>query len=277
MMRLACGSRRLDLRAPVVMGVLNVTPDSFSDGGRFLDPALALAHARDMLAAGASIIDVGGESTRPGAAIIDTAEELRRVLPVVRALVGELDAVISVDTSNPEVMAQVLDAGAHLINDVRALQRPGALQALAGSQAAVCLMHMQGEPQTMQQQPSYGQVVEEVHAFLQQRMQTCQALGIARERLCIDPGFSFGKRLEDNLALLRRLREFTDLGVPVLAGLSRKSMLGVLTGRPADQRLAGSLALACIAALNGARIIRAHDVAATVDVLRVVAAVSGEN
>jgi dihydropteroate synthase len=275
-MNLHCGSRVLDLRRPVVMGVLNVTPDSFSDGGHFSSLELALGHARAMVAAGAAIIDVGGESTRPGASPVAPELELQRVLPVVRAIASELDVLISLDTSSPAVMQAAVAAGAHLINDVRALQRPGALAAAAATPAGICLMHMQGEPQHMQRAPAYIRVVEEVRAFLAARMQTCRAAGIAQERLCIDPGFGFGKRVEDNLELLRRLGEFRELGVPVLAGLSRKSMLNVLTGREPDQRLAGSLALACVAALNGASIIRAHDVAATVDVLKIVGALQGD-
>jgi dihydropteroate synthase len=275
-MNLHCGSRVLDLTRPVVMGVLNVTPDSFSDGGHYSSPERALGHARDMVAEGAAIIDVGGESTRPGATPVSPELELQRVLPVVRAIASGLDVVISVDTSSPEVMRAAVAEGAHLINDVRALQRPGALEAAAATSAGICLMHMQGEPADMQRAPAYSRVVEEVRAFLTARMQTCLAAGIARERLCIDPGFGFGKRVEDNLELLRRLGELRELGVPVLAGLSRKSMLSVLTGRTPDQRLAGSLALACVAAAGGASIIRAHDVAATVDVLKIVGALQGD-
>ncbi len=263
----------LNLARPAVMGVLNVTPDSFSDGGRFLDPARALDHALRLVGEGAGIIDIGGESTRPGATPIATDEELRRVIPIVRALAAQSPVLISVDTSNPQVIEQAIAAGAGLINDVRALQEPGALAAVAGSSAAVCLMHMRGEPLSMQQLPVYQNVRTEVREQLQQRLAACIAAGIDNARLCIDPGFGFGKTVAHNLELLRHLADFTDLGVPVMAGLSRKSMLATLTGRGPHERLAGSVALACVAVLNGARIIRAHDVAATVDALRVVHAV----
>jgi dihydropteroate synthase len=263
----------LNLAQPAVMGVLNVTPDSFSDGGRFLDPARALEHALRLVGEGAGIIDIGGESTRPGATPIATDEELRRVIPIVRALAAQSPVLISVDTSNPQVIEQAIGAGAGLINDVRALQEPGALAAVARSSAAVCLMHMRGEPLSMQQLPVYQNVRTEVREQLQQRLAACVAAGIESARLCIDPGFGFGKTVAHNLELLRHLADFTDLGAPVMAGLSRKSMLATLTGRGPDERLAGSVALACVAVLNGARIIRAHDVAATVDALRVVHAV----
>ncbi len=256
------------------MGVLNVTPDSFSDGGRYLALQAAIEHGLKMITEGAAFIDVGGESTRPGAEPVSTAEELARVVPVVRALAAG-GAVISVDTSKPEVMRAAAEAGAGLINDVRALRAPGALEAARATGCAVCLMHMQGEPRTMQRDPHYTDVVAEVGAFLGERLAACESAGIARARLLIDPGFGFGKSAAHNLMLLGHLRELTGLGVPLLAGLSRKSWLGKLTGRATDDRLAGSLALAVIAALNGARIIRAHDVAATVDALRVVAAVEG--
>jgi dihydropteroate synthase len=262
----------LSLAQPVVMGVLNVTPDSFYDGGSYADPERACEHALRMTEDGAQIIDVGGESTRPGATPIDADEELRRVIPVVRALAARSDVLISVDTSRPEVIEQAVAAGAGMINDVRALQQEGALAALAGTGAAACLMHMAGQPATMQQSVVYAEVVGEVHAMLASRLAACAAAGIAAERLCIDPGFGFGKLLAHNLELLRRLRAFTDLGQPVLAGLSRKSLLQALTGREPQARLAGSLALATIAVLNGALIIRTHDVAATVDVVRVAAA-----
>ena len=263
----------LNLAQPAIMGVLNVTPDSFSDGGRFLDPARALEHALRLVGEGAGIIDIGGESTRPGATPIATDEELRRVIPIVRALAAQSPVLISVDTSNPQVIEQAIGAGAGLINDVRALQEPGALAAVARSSAAVCLMHMRGEPLSMQQLPVYQNVRTEVREQLQQRLAACVAAGIESARLCIDPGFGFGKTVAHNLELLRHLADFTDLGAPVMAGLSRKSMLATLTGRGPDERLAGSVALACVAVLNGARIIRAHDVAATVDALRVVHAV----
>ncbi len=272
-MLLTCGQHSLDLSEPVVMGVLNVTPDSFSDGGEYLSPDAALRQARRMAEAGAAILDVGGESTRPGAREVGTAEELDRVLPIVEALVAELELPVSVDTNKPEVMREAIGAGAAMINDVRALQAMGALGAIAGSHVAVCLMHMQGEPRTMQANPHYGDVVAEVHAFLAGRVKACEVAGIGRDRIVVDPGFGFGKTLEHNLALLAGLREFARDGLPVLAGLSRKSMIGALTGRPTGERLAGSVAVAALAVVNGASIIRAHDVAETVDAVKVAAAV----
>jgi dihydropteroate synthase len=274
-MLLRCGCTDLDLSRPVVMGVLNVTPDSFSDGGRYADPARALEQALRMVEEGAAIIDVGGESTRPGAPVVAADEELRRVLPILERLRAASRVVISIDTSKPEVIRAAHAAGANLINDVRALSSPGALAAAAATDCAVCLVHMQGEPAHMQHNPSYGDVVSEVKAFLLERVQACRAAGIGGERVAIDPGFGFGKTLEHNLTLLRRLRELAADGLPVLVGLSRKSMLGKLTQRPAGQRSGGSVALAVIAALNGARIIRAHDVAPTVDALQVAVAVQG--
>ena len=257
------------------MGVLNVTPDSFSDGGRFVSPHSALERGLRMVEEGAAIIDVGGESTRPGAQPVSADEELRRVLPVIEQLHKATRAVISIDTSKPQVMRLAAAAGAGFINDVRALREPGAMEAAVASGCAVCLMHMQGEPRTMQEAPSYRDVVQEVRAFLEGRAQSCRAAGLAPERIVIDPGFGFGKTLEHNLELLRRLAQLTEGGLPVLVGLSRKSIVGKLTGRPAGERLHGSVALAVIATLNGARIIRAHDVAATVDALKTVAAVRG--
>jgi dihydropteroate synthase len=259
-MLLRCGCTDLDLSRPVVMGVLNVTPDSFSDGGRYADPARALEQALRMVEEGAAIIDVGGESTRPGAPVVAADEELRRVLPILE---------------RPEVIRAAHAAGANLINDVRALSSPGALEAAAATDCAVCLVHMQGEPAHMQHNPSYGDVVSEVKAFLLERVQACRAAGIGGERVAIDPGFGFGKTLEHNLTLLRRLPELASCGLPLLLGMSRKSSLAALTGRPLDARLPGSLALAAIAVLNGARIVRAHDVAATLDAVRVAAAVRG--
>jgi dihydropteroate synthase len=264
----------LDLREPVVMGVLNVTPDSFSDGGRWLEPAAAIAHGLQMAADGATIIDVGGESTRPGATPVDEAEELRRVIPVVAGLAGHGSLLVSVDTSCPRVMREAVAAGAVLINDVRSLSRPGALATVAASGAAACLMHMQGTPGTMQQAPHYDDVTTEVAQWLAARLAACVAAGIDPARLCLDPGFGFGKTVAHNLELLDRLPELASLGRPVLAGLSRKSMLQSITGRGHGERLAGSLALAAIAVLHGARIIRAHDVAATLDAIRVAAAVA---
>ncbi len=253
------------------MGVVNVTPDSFSDGGRFLDPATAIAHARTLMEEGADLIDLGAESSRPGAAAeVSAEEELRRLLPVLQGL---RDLPLSVDTIKPEVMRIALAEGAAMINDINALRAPGALDAVVAGDAAVCLMHMQGSPGTMQQDPSYSDVVAEVKAFLLERIGSVVAAGIALERVVVDPGFGFGKTLEHNLELLRHLGEFVALGVPVLAGWSRKSSLGKITGKPAGERLAASIAAALIAAQNGAAILRVHDVAATRDALAVLAAV----
>ena len=273
---LRCGDKTLDLTRPVVMGVLNVTPDSFSDGGRFVSVVAAVEQGVRMAAEGAALIDVGGESTRPGAEPVSADEELRRVIPVIERLRAATTAIISVDTSKAEVMRAASAAGAGLINDVRALREPGALAAAVVSGCAVCLMHMQGEPRTMQVAPSYADVVAEVRAFLAARVASSLAAGLAAERLAVDPGFGFGKTLEHNLTLLRRLGELAADGVPVLVGLSRKSMLGTLTGRTAGERVYGSVALAVIAALAGARIVRAHDVAATVEALKVAVAVQEE-
>lgn len=275
-MNLLCPGKALDLSRPVVMGVVNVTPDSFSDGGRFFAVESAVAHGLRLVGEGAAIIDVGGESTRPGAAPVPPDEEIRRVLPVVKGIrQAAPEAIISVDTSKPEVIREVAAAGAGLLNDVRAFQEPGALEAAAASGCALCLMHMQGDPRTMQRAPSYVDVVKEVKAFLAARAQACRAAGVAPQRITVDPGFGFGKTLEHNLELLRHLRELVSGEWPVLVGLSRKSIVGTLTGRAAGERVHGSVALAVIAAMNGARIIRAHDVAATVDALKVVAAVEG--
>jgi dihydropteroate synthase len=264
---------RLALETPAVMGVLNRTRDSFSDGGRFLELPQAIDHALTMVAEGAALIDIGGESTRPGAQAVSLDEELERVLPLIEALRARSPVLISVDTSRPEVIHAAVAAGAVMINDVRALQRPGALQAAAASGAAVCLMHMQGEPATMQSNPHYQDVVGEVRSMLAGRLAACEAAGISAERICLDPGFGFGKLISHNLALLRGLGQLLELGRPLLVGLSRKSMLQKLTGRAVGERLAGSLALATTAVLQGARIIRAHDVAPTVDAVRVAAAV----
>jgi len=275
-MRLACARRTLDLSSPAVMGILNVTPNSFSDGGRFADPGAALAQARRMVADGAAIIDVGGESTRPGAAPASLQEELDRVVPVIEAITRELDVLVSIDTMKPEVMRAAVAAGAGLINDVLALQAPGAIETAAASGAAVCLMHMQGTPRTMQHDPHYEDVVREVGDFLRERAGACREAGIPADRIALDPGFGFGKTLDHNLQLLRGLGRLGG-GYPLLVGLSRKSMLGKLTGRPVDQRLAGSIALAALAVAAGARIVRCHDVAETVDAVRVAwAASNGE-
>ena len=255
------------------MGVLNVTPDSFSDGGRFAAVDDAAGHGLAMAAAGAAILDLGGESTRPGAEPVGAADELGRVIPVLEALVAAGAPPVSVDTTKPEVMRAAAAAGAEMINDVMALRAPGALQAAAESGCAVCLMHMQGEPRTMQQAPRYDDVVTEVYDFLAARVEACIGAGIEPGRIAVDPGFGFGKTLEHNLSLMRGLGRFAGLGVPLLVGVSRKSMIGALTGRPVGERLAGGLALATLAVQAGAAIIRSHDVAATRDALEVAAAV----
>lgn len=272
---LHCARFRLDLSTPVVMGVLNVTPDSFSDGGRFAGLPEALERARQMVEEGAALVDVGGESTRPGADPVPANEELRRVIPVIERLAADLAVPVSVDTRKPEVMRAALAAGAAVVNDVAALSAAGAIEAVAASGAAVCLMHMQGEPRTMQQAPRYDDVVGEVRAFLRDRVRRCLEAGIGHERIVVDPGFGFGKTLAHNLDLLRGLPRIAADGSPVLVGLSRKRMVGQLTGRETGDRLAGSLALAVLAAINGARIVRAHDVGPTVDALRVAAAATG--
>jgi dihydropteroate synthase len=258
----------MPLDRPLVMGVVNITPDSFSDGGRFLDQAAAVAHARRLAADGADIIDIGGESSRPGAAPVSEDEELNRVLPVLHEL-KDLEKPVSLDTRRPAVMSKGLQAGASMINDIEALCAPGALEAVAASDCAVCLMHKKGEPATMQQEPNYHDVVGEVLAFLRQRIDACEKAGIARSRLVADPGFGFGKSVRHNLTILKNLAEFLELRVPVLAGLSRKSTLGSLTGRPVEGRLAGSLALALLALQGGATILRVHDVGETRDLIRV--------
>lgn len=269
---LDCGNKPLDLSRPRIMGVLNITPDSFSDGGNFLSAQSALDHAMSMVEAGASIIDIGGESTRPGAAAVSVEEELARVLPVIEAL-NSIPAVISIDTSKPEVMSAAVSSGAGLINDVRALQEPGALEVVAALSVPVCLMHMQGQPRTMQQAPHYVDVVEDIYHSLARRVGECEAAGIKRERLLLDPGFGFGKSLQHNLSLLAHLDRFVDMGLPLLVGMSRKSMLGTILDKPVDQRLYGSLAVAALAAWHGADIIRVHDVAESADVIKVITAV----
>ena len=263
----------IDLREPVVMGVLNVTPDSFSDGGRHLSPGAAVAYGLRMAAEGAAILDVGGESTRPGAAPVSAGEELRRVLPVIAGLVSSTRVPVSIDTSKPEVMREALGAGASMVNDVRALEAPGALEVVAGCGAAVCLMHMRGTPATMQAHPEYVDVVGEVRAYLDARRVACLAAGIGAERICIDPGIGFGKSAAHNLALLAQLDRLAPAGTPLLVGVSRKSLIGIITGRGPDDRLAGSVAFAALAASRGAAIVRAHDVAATVDAVRIAAAI----
>jgi dihydropteroate synthase len=270
-----CAGKSLDLSRPRVMGILNVTPDSFSDGGDFVSPQAAVARARRMVEEGADIIDVGGESTRPGAQPVTEEAELERVIPVIEAIASELPVVISIDTSKPRVMGEAVAAGAGMINDVMALQEPGALEAACDSGAPVCLMHMQGRPRTMQQDPHYDDVVQEVMTFLRRRVETCVATGIPRERLLLDPGFGFGKLLVHNLQLLANLSRFQDLGLPLLVGISRKSMIGAILGdAPVDERLYGSLAAAVLAVEQGAAILRVHDVKPTVEALKVVQAVA---
>jgi dihydropteroate synthase len=271
--RLPCGSRFLDLSRPQVMGILNVTPDSFSDGGRYGQRDAALRHAEAMLQAGATLIDVGGESTRPGARTVSPVEELERVAPVVEAIARELDVIISVDTSTPAVIRETARLGAGLINDVRSLRRDGALDAAADSGLPVCLMHMRGEPTTMQQNPQYPDVLVEVREFLLERLAACAAAGIAAERVILDPGFGFAKTLEHNLSLFKHMQALHDLGRPLLVGVSRKSMIGKVLGHEVGGRLYGSLGLAALAITKGAHILRVHDVAETVDVVRMLAAV----
>lgn len=269
-MKLQYGNQALDLSHPHIMGVLNVTPDSFSDGGKFNQMDSALAHAQEMQQQGASIIDVGGESTRPGATPVSLQEELDRVIPVIEKLANNMDVCISVDTSTPQVMQEAAKAGAHFINDVRALTRDGAMQAAKDCGLPVCLMHMQGEPQSMQHNPAYAQVVNDVYDYLQERIEACISFGIAQDQLLIDPGFGFGKTLEHNYQLLAQLERFLELKLPLLIGLSRKSMIGgVLNGRPPHERVSGSVAGALIAIMNGAHIVRVHDVRETSDALQV--------
>ena len=263
---LRCGRFRLPLDKPLIMGVVNITPDSFSDGGRFFDRAAAIHHARRLADEGADIVDIGGESTRPGAAPVPEQQEIDRVLPVLEGL---QDLCVSVDTRRPAVMQAVAAAGASMINDVQALGEPGALEVLAKTQCAVCLMHMKGTPATMQQAPHYDDVVGEVKAFLKEAVRKTMFAGIGADRIVIDPGFGFGKTASHNLEILRRLQEFRSLGVALLAGLSRKATIGHLTGRPVDQRLAGSLAMALLAVQGGATILRVHDVKETKDVISI--------
>ncbi|MEL7548958.1 dihydropteroate synthase [Pseudomonas protegens] len=271
--RLPCGNRVLDLARAHVMGILNVTPDSFSDGGRFSQLDLALRHAEAMVAAGATLIDVGGESTRPGARAVSPLEELERVAPVVERIHRELDVIISVDTSTPAVIRETARLGAGLINDVRSLRREGALDAAAATGLPVCLMHMLGEPGDMQDNPHYQDVTREVAEFLVERMAQCASVGIGPERIVLDPGFGFAKTLQHNLSLFKHMDALHALGRPLLVGVSRKSMIGQALNRPVGERLHGSLALAALAVAKGAKIIRVHDVAETVDVVRMIAAV----
>ncbi len=267
-MQLISKGLSLSLERPHVMGILNVTPDSFSDGGHFNQLERAMTHARQMVAEGATLIDIGGESTRPGAPDVSEQEELDRVLPVVERMVRELDVMISLDTSKAAVMREGCAAGAHLINDVRALLEPGALAAAAAADVPVCLMHMQGQPRTMQAEPHYDDLLGEVRAFFDERIAACLTAGIAREQLLLDPGYGFGKTLAHNYQLLAQQESLLDYQLPLLVGMSRKSMIGNLLGRPVDERLAGSLACALVGMQRGARIIRVHDVRATMDALR---------
>lgn len=268
-----CAGRQLDLSSPQVMGILNVTPDSFSDGGQFQGIEQALEHGRAMQSEGAAMIDVGGESTRPGALEISLQEELDRVIPVIEGLTACVDIPVSIDTSKADVMREAVNAGAGMINDVFALQAEGALSQALASKVPVCLMHMRGRPGTMQQNPEYGDVVDEVLTFLGARMEACVEAGIARSQLIIDPGFGFGKTVQDNCRLLASLDRFSRFGIPILVGLSRKSMIGAMTGREVNDRLAGSLSAAVMAVQSGASILRVHDVAATVDALKMVVGV----
>jgi len=259
------------------MGILNITPDSFSDGGVFMEPDKAVPRAVEMAEQGAAIIDIGGESTRPGAAAVSAQQEMDRVLPIIEAVSAGVDVPVSIDTSKPEVMRAAVAVGAGFVNDVCALQQDGALQAASDCKVPVCLMHMQGEPRTMQESPQYEDVVADVIAFLDQRIKAAIEAGIDKTSIVVDPGFGFGKSLHHNMALLNNLEKFETLGVPILAGLSRKSMIGMALGLPADQRLHASVALALIAAQNGARIVRVHDVAPTVQALRMWEAVASNN
>lgn len=280
-MNLQCGNKYLDLANPLVMGILNITPDSFSDGGKYYSDSRkacgagsdhishCLRVAEQMISDGASILDIGGESTRPGASIVPSAEEMERVLPVIEAIHRNLDIIISVDTSNPELITEAAKHGAGLINDVRALQRDGALQATAKTGLPVCLMHMQGEPSDMQYDPQYSDVVTNVKDWLLTRVDACINAGISSQKILLDPGFGFGKTLEHNLSLLKHLDQLAALPYPLLVGLSRKSIAGKLTGKPIAERLPASLALAQLALDSGAKVLRVHDVAATMDMLKV--------
>lgn len=268
-----CRNRSIDLTRPVVMGILNVTPDSFSDGGRYAAPDAAIERAMEMAAEGAAIIDVGGQSTRPGALTVEESIEIGRVVPVIEAIAARCEIAISIDTSRPMVMAAGVAAGACIINDVYALREPRARAVAARTQAGVCLMHMQGEPRTMQDSPHYNDVVGEVMEFLAQQRRACIEAGVANDAIALDPGFGFGKNLEHNLTLLRELPRFAALGAPLLVGVSRKSVIGKILGKTVQDRLYGGLGLAALAVGNGARIIRTHDVAATLDAVRSVSAV----
>ncbi len=276
-MLLRLRSRSIDLASPCVMGVLNVTPDSFSDGGLHRSHSTAIDAGARMVEEGAAIVDVGGESTRPGAHAVALQEELERVVPVIEGLARRVDVALSVDTSKPEVMAAAIAAGAHLVNDVRAMRAPDALAIAARAGVAVCVMHMRGEPATMQIGPVYDDVVAEVRGFLVERVAACRAAGIADDSICVDPGIGFGKSYAHNLQLLQHLGEFTGLGGALLIGVSRKSLLGIITGRPPAERAVGSATLAALCVERGARIVRAHDVAATADALKIASALAGRS
>ncbi|CAH0538737.1 dihydropteroate synthase [Vibrio marisflavi] len=263
-------NKQLDLSRPQVMGILNVTPDSFSDGGQFNTLARALDQADKMIAAGASIIDIGGESTRPGAPDVELENELERVIPIISAIREKHDVWISIDTSKAEVMKQAVEAGADLINDVRALREPGALQVAADADVPICLMHMQGQPRTMQANPSYQDVVEEIKAFLDERIEACKSVGISRDKLILDPGFGFGKTIPHNYHLLAHLEQLHSLELPLLVGMSRKSMIFKLLEKSPSEILGASIACATIAAMKGAQIIRVHDVQETIDAMKIV-------
>ncbi|MBA1204947.1 dihydropteroate synthase [Pseudomonas capeferrum] len=271
--RLPCGNRVLDLSRTHVMGILNITPDSFSDGGRFTQRDAALRHAEAMVLAGATLIDIGGESTRPGAPAVSVTEEIERVAPMVEVINSRLDVIISVDTSTPAVMRESARLGAGLINDVRGLERDGALDAAADTGLPVCLMHMRGEPGNMQDNPHYENVTADVTRYLEKRMAACAAAGIDAQRIILDPGFGFAKTLAHNLSLFKHMEALHSLGRPLLVGVSRKSMIGLTLGRPVEERLYGGLALAALAMTKGASILRVHDVVETVDVVRMIAAV----
>lgn len=272
--QLNCPNSTVDLSSPQVMGILNVTPDSFSDGGKFAHFDHALDQVERMIAAGATIIDIGGESTRPGAKDVSEKDELERVIPVLKAIKQKFDVVVSIDTSKASVMKAAIESGADIINDVRALQNEGCLAVLANSDVPICLMHMQGLPRTMQNEPTYSNVVDDIILFFKQRINACVDAGIAKERLILDPGFGFGKTLAQNFHLLANLSAFEKLDCPILAGISRKSMIGNLLNRDVEQRLAGSLSTAIVAVQQGAKIIRVHDVEETVDAIKILKAVA---
>ncbi|PSW72805.1 dihydropteroate synthase [Photobacterium sp. GB-50] len=268
-MQLTSRNKNLELSTPQVMGILNVTPDSFSDGGKFNRIDYALNHVESMLQAGTSIIDIGGESTRPGAKEVALSEELVRVVPIIEAIRQRFDCWISIDTSKAQVMKEAVNAGADLINDVRALQEPNALEVAAKANVPICLMHMQGQPRTMQHQPNYNHLIQDVSDFLSERISACENVGISRQQLILDPGFGFGKTLEHNYQMLAKFEQFHQFGLPVLAGMSRKSMIFNLLGKPPAECLAGSLACATIAAMKGAHIIRVHDARETAEVMKI--------